>query len=759
MLRIRLLPLALILAIGGCAPLARANESYYSALKDELPAANWKGLQGRRIVLDAGHGGSEPGAVGPGGLKEKDVNLAVTQELARLLRQAGAEVLLTRDSDKDLSLVDRVAFANEKDPDLFLSIHHNATLEPKNRLDETQTYYKMEDPGPSYEIGLAIHRRLTRNLGMPRERLAPGNYFLLRYSKAPAILGEASYITHADVERKLGSRAAIALEAQSYFLGIGEYFQKGLPRVKGFAKQVGSDPARPVIVAELDGGGAPVSAASVVMTLDGERVSASYDPTAGTVVYQPPEPLTNTGHLVTLAFRNTRGNSSALSQATVTVDLPADRGVVTYPLGSPPQGGRLPLIARFEDANGHPVSDGTTVSWTTTAGQLVRPETVTRGGKAVNYLENLVPGASKTLSVTAVAGMASASVTVPTAPAPALMGYVTSKGGQVLPGTLVVAVGRDRRVTALSNDDGYFWFPDAPTPLVELKVERPGYKPLVYALRDKAFVDLQLEPFHGGAFHEQTIVLNPAGGGDERGPVSDRALQTSWLNWQVADALREYLEAAGARVVLTRQRQDMVSDIQRVRLSNQANATLFLTIAHNAEGEDDLRTEHYPSSAKGKQISESLREALARSLGSEGRVRPYSSYVLIHPACPSITVVPGPLARYDTGHQLAQARQAAYAIFLGLQPKKEAASRLKITLRYRSGAAVPNGTATLDQVTTGLTDHEGRWAFGNLDPGQHYLTVSDGTHTRSLWVVGLTKDEEREIEVVLDHPELPDNAG
>ncbi|MNX26149.1 N-acetylmuramoyl-L-alanine amidase AmiC precursor [compost metagenome] len=757
--RNRLLMIFLAAALSGCAHVARADGVTYAALQDALPAADWQGLKGRRIVLDAGHGGKEPGAVGPGGLKEKDVNLAVTLELAKLLRQAGAEVLLTRDTDKDMSLPDRVTFSNAKDPDLFVSIHHNATLEPKNQLDETQTYYKMDDAGPSYEVGAAIHRRLIRNLAMPKERLAPGNYFVLRYSKAPAILGEASYISHPDVERKLGTKAAVLLEAQSYFLGISEYFKNGRPTVKTFAKQEGSDPSRPVIVAQLDGDGSPVAPASITMTLNDKKLPVSYDPLTGAVIHQPTEPLPNGSHVVTLSFRNVKGNSAPKAEALITVNNPAVRATLANPLGAPPQNGRMPLVARFEDVNGNPVADGTPVTWKATSGQFTRPISTTQGGKSINYLENLDPKTAKTVSVSATVAHATVSVTVDTAPKPALMGYVTSKDGKVISGARVVAIGAEQRFTATSNEDGTFWFTDVPAKLTELRVERPGYKPLAYSLRQKAFVDLQMEPVHDGAFLDQVIVLNPAGGGDERGPVSDRAYQASALNWQIADALREYLETAGAKVVLTRDRDDMVSEIQRVRVANEAGATLFLTVALNSEGEDDFRVEHYPSSTKGKQLSDTIRLALERALGAKGQTKPYASYALIHPACPSVTIVPGPLNRYDGALLPAQTREAAYAIFQGLQPQKAAAGRLKVKLRYRSGESVPNATATLDTRLTGLTDAKGTWDFENLDLGQHHLTVSDGHFTRSLWVIDLGKDESREIEVILDQPELPDHAG
>lgn len=759
MSRKRLLLILLAAALSGCAHVSRAESQPYSALREELPAADVQGLKGRRIVLDAGHGGKEPGAVGPGGLQEKDVNLAVTLELARLLRQAGAEVRLTRERDQDLSLAERVSFANAQDADLFVSIHHNATLEPKNRLDETQTYYKMGDDGPSYDVGMAIHRQLRRHLGQPVERLAPGNYYLLRFSKAPAILGEASYITNPAIEQQLRTAEAVTREARSYFLGIGAYFRNGVPKVRRFAMQESSDPTRPVIVAELDGDGFPIAPASIALTLNGQPVSATFDASSGLVSYQPDEPLANAQHVVSLRFRNARGNASAKSEALVPVDRPAAHGTLVSPLEAPPAGGKMPLWARFLDRDGQVVADGTPVTWTTTAGQLQAAVTEVKGGRALNYLDGLDASKNPKATVAAVSGQATASFAFATAPKPALMGLVSGPAGTVVSGARLTAVGPEQRFTAVSGEDGYFWFPDVPGKMSQLHVERPGYKPLTYSLRQKAFVDIPLEPVLGGTFHGQVIVLNPAGGGDERGPVSERALEASWLNWQVADALREYLEGAGAKVLVTRGHDDMTSDVARVRLANDANATLFLTVAHNAEGTDDLRSEHYPSSPKGKQLAEAIRASLERATGNKGATKPYSSYVLIHPACPSVTVVPGPLERYREETAQAQVRQAAYAIFLGLQPKPAESARLTIKLRYRHGEAVANGTASLDGLTRGLTDTAGRWTFENLEAGEHRLTVSDGKHTRAIWVLGLTQGEQREIEVILDLPEVPDDAA
>ncbi|MDP2604944.1 MAG: N-acetylmuramoyl-L-alanine amidase [Deltaproteobacteria bacterium] len=94
----------------------------------------------RKIVLDPGHGGKDPGAIGVGGIAEKDIVLAVAQKLAKkLTKEMGIEVVLTRKNDSFVRLEDRTAIANAEDADLFLSLHMNAST--SGDAKGLETYY------------------------------------------------------------------------------------------------------------------------------------------------------------------------------------------------------------------------------------------------------------------------------------------------------------------------------------------------------------------------------------------------------------------------------------------------------------------------------------------------------------------------------------------------------------------------------------------------------------------------------------------
>lgn len=96
-----------------------------------------------KVVIDAGHGGRDPGAIGPTGITEKQVNLAISRKLARLLEAEGIDVVLTREHDRYISLAERSNIANRAQPDLFISIHANSTR--LGYVSGCETYYLPEE--------------------------------------------------------------------------------------------------------------------------------------------------------------------------------------------------------------------------------------------------------------------------------------------------------------------------------------------------------------------------------------------------------------------------------------------------------------------------------------------------------------------------------------------------------------------------------------------------------------------------------------
>ena len=162
------------------------------------------------VVIDPGHGGDKDGAIGPGGLKEKEVALAIALRLERLLAAAGHQAILTRRDDTGVELADRVALANERGADLFVSIHANSmpTAEARARTHGIETYFLSADA--TDEAALAVARAENaddaRSAG-PKAEGALGMILAdLARSEAHANSSQLAYALHGSLVERAGGR-------------------------------------------------------------------------------------------------------------------------------------------------------------------------------------------------------------------------------------------------------------------------------------------------------------------------------------------------------------------------------------------------------------------------------------------------------------------------------------------------------------------------------------------------------------------------
>lgn len=147
-----------------------------------------------RVVIDPGHGGPDPGAVGIGGLRETDVVLDVGLQLAQLLQNRGVQVVLTRTSEVDVDLPPRVALANRMGADLFVSLHANALSLDRPDVNGIETFYYQG--GRSYELALSIQQQLMAiSPGTPDRGARPGRFFVIRRTVMPSVLTEMGFVT------------------------------------------------------------------------------------------------------------------------------------------------------------------------------------------------------------------------------------------------------------------------------------------------------------------------------------------------------------------------------------------------------------------------------------------------------------------------------------------------------------------------------------------------------------------------------------
>ena len=188
------------------------------------------GIRGKTIVIDPGHGGSDTGAIGPSGVREKDVNLLIASQLNSLLTGAGARVIMTRERDVDCAypqcsdeaeLSARVAYAKKNNPDIFISLHNDAYY---NRSSNgTATYYFVKSEQDA-RLARDIQRNLQRNVGLTDKGIRKANFYVLRNTKMPAALVEVAFISNVNEEQLLITVAFQKKAALGIFEGINEYF-------------------------------------------------------------------------------------------------------------------------------------------------------------------------------------------------------------------------------------------------------------------------------------------------------------------------------------------------------------------------------------------------------------------------------------------------------------------------------------------------------------------------------------------------------
>ncbi|MGC6483372.1 MAG: N-acetylmuramoyl-L-alanine amidase [Synechococcus sp.] len=158
-----------------------------------------------RVVIDPGHGGPDPGAIGIGGLRETDVVLDLSLQVAQLLEAKGVQVVMTRTAEVDVDLPPRVSLANRLGADAFLSIHANAISMARPEVNGIETFY-YSDPR-SARLAAHVQRQvLNVSPGSPNRGVRQGRFFVIRRTTMPSALVEVGFLTGSVDAPRLGDR-------------------------------------------------------------------------------------------------------------------------------------------------------------------------------------------------------------------------------------------------------------------------------------------------------------------------------------------------------------------------------------------------------------------------------------------------------------------------------------------------------------------------------------------------------------------------
>ncbi len=172
------------------------------------------------VVIDPGHGGIDYGAI-RSGINEKDITTDVSLRVAKILRSDGFKVYMTRDEDKTLSLQERVDFAEENEPDIFVSIHVNSSEGTTATGLETHYYH-------DYSIGLAkvVHEALTKHVNSKDRGLFKSKFYVINHTTMPAILVEIGFISNEDERQDMISEKRKQATAKAIAEGIKNYYKQ-----------------------------------------------------------------------------------------------------------------------------------------------------------------------------------------------------------------------------------------------------------------------------------------------------------------------------------------------------------------------------------------------------------------------------------------------------------------------------------------------------------------------------------------------------
>ena len=175
-----------------------------------------------RVIIDPGHGGDDPGTIGIGGIREKDVVLPISLDVTEILRKQGIDVIMTRDTDHFVTLQGRTDMANDVNADLFVSIHANAINLSRPDVNGLETYYYQS----GRRLAEIIHWTILNGVNIENRNIRRARFFVLRHSTMPAVLVEVGFLTGAEDSSRLKNPEHRRQMAEAIARGIIEYIKQ-----------------------------------------------------------------------------------------------------------------------------------------------------------------------------------------------------------------------------------------------------------------------------------------------------------------------------------------------------------------------------------------------------------------------------------------------------------------------------------------------------------------------------------------------------
>ncbi len=191
------------------------------------------GLKGKYIAIDPGHGGEDAGAIGPTGVMEKNLTLRISNELKKMLEASGAKVLMTRETDTEVSpkhreandveeLQARCDLANKARTDIFVCIHMDSFT--SNVANGTTGFYYAKGTASSKKLAQTIQSGVVSELKTESRGTKSCNFYVLKHTNMPATLIEVAFLSNPAEEKMMNANAGVKKAAEGIFNGIADFF-------------------------------------------------------------------------------------------------------------------------------------------------------------------------------------------------------------------------------------------------------------------------------------------------------------------------------------------------------------------------------------------------------------------------------------------------------------------------------------------------------------------------------------------------------
>jgi len=559
-------------------------------------------LKGWKFFIDPGHGGEDRRNKGPEGEAiEADLNLRVSLHLRDYLQKAGAKVILTRDKDSTIPLIERSRLANESGSDIFISVHHNALGNNDHVTNYTSTWYHAYEGHKEYnpcnhDIAKYIQRDLAYVMGnsgslgsfdgtMSDYTVYPNSGFsVLRNAKIPAALIEGSFFSSYYEEQRLIIPEFNEIQAWGIFRGLGKYLKAEIPKLESLS-ELKFENNQPEIKIQVDSK-QDIKKNSIQVFIDNKENNYKYDDNKKVISIIPDTILNNGDHLLDVVVENKNGNHSFPFRKIFKIaPKAASLKLEIFPSSIPPDKNAIAIAkVKVMDSNNNPVADSAIVDFKISSGQI-GSHGFTKDGIVSVYI--YAPGNESIAIIEASCDgiKVSDSVTFRKSDGKYVSGKITDKEGKTIEGCGVILPPMGINPIPLpsytvTDKNGIFIIPNAQGDSIQISLLKDGYfgKDISLFLKNSVTIsNITLDKICSGILFDKNIILDARYGGIEKGEVFNN-LTSSRVNLEIAQYLSKLLEAAGANVLLIRSEDKYMSEAERAKLTESFKLGFYIRI-------------------------------------------------------------------------------------------------------------------------------------------------------------------------------------